>query len=66
MLGVVVKPLLAAIGVKIIHLALVLAGSAGLFGRLLCHFQAAYRVFGVGCGGPVLETPGSVWAFWCT
>ncbi len=50
-MGVLVKPLLAAIGVKIIHLALVLAGSAGLLGRLLCHFQAAYRVFDVFCRG---------------
>jgi hypothetical protein len=35
MLGVAVKPLLAAVGVKIIHLALVFAGSARLFAASL-------------------------------
>jgi hypothetical protein len=44
-LGVFVKPLLAAIGVKVIELSLVFAGSARLFGRSRRNWQAAHRVY---------------------
>jgi hypothetical protein len=61
MFGVFVKPLLAAVGVKIIEPSLVFAGSACLLGRSRRHWQAAYRVlrgFGhdrrLGTAGPAL------------
>jgi hypothetical protein len=44
-LGIFVKPLLASVGVKVIELSLVFAGSASLFGRSCSNGQAAHRVF---------------------